>query len=42
MPDPYGTEVGNSAEIPDWYEERWLLTFTATRYYTRGMEDQFG
>ncbi|KAI3962227.1 hypothetical protein MKX01_030777 [Papaver californicum] len=40
VPDPYGLEVGNPAEIPDGYEERWLINVHAID--TRGVEDQFG
>ncbi|KAK4395443.1 hypothetical protein Sango_1698600 [Sesamum angolense] len=38
VPDPYGIEVGNPADIPDGYEERWLLNVHATD--TRGAEDK--
>ncbi|XP_062091495.1 uncharacterized protein LOC133797568 [Humulus lupulus] len=40
VPDPYGVEVGNPAEIPDGYEERWLLNVHAID--TRGAVDIFG
>ncbi|KAI3952762.1 hypothetical protein MKW92_035291 [Papaver armeniacum] len=40
VPDPYGIEVGNPAEIPDGYEERWLINLHAIDL--RGVEDQFG
>ncbi|XP_026441901.1 uncharacterized protein LOC113341090 isoform X2 [Papaver somniferum] len=40
VPDPYGIEVGNPAEIPDGYEERWLLNVHAID--TRGVEDRLG
>ncbi|KAL0342207.1 UNVERIFIED_CONTAM: hypothetical protein Scaly_1883300 [Sesamum calycinum] len=38
VPDPYGIEVGNPADIPDGYEERWLLNVHAID--TRGAEDK--
>ncbi|KAF6134019.1 hypothetical protein GIB67_038310 [Kingdonia uniflora] len=40
VPDPYGIEVGNPGEIPDGYEERWLLNVHAID--TRGVEDRLG
>ncbi|KAA8542041.1 hypothetical protein F0562_023193 [Nyssa sinensis] len=40
VPDPYGIEVGNPAEIPAGYEERWLLNVHAID--TRGAEDKLG
>ncbi|KAK4436716.1 hypothetical protein Salat_0005500 [Sesamum alatum] len=40
VPDPYGIEVGNPADIPDGYEERWLLNVHAID--TRGAEDKLG
>ncbi|XP_060962908.1 uncharacterized protein LOC115705647 [Cannabis sativa] len=40
VPDPYGVEVGNPAEIPDGYEERWLLNVHAID--TRGTVDGLG
>ncbi|MCL7042142.1 hypothetical protein MKW94_011884 [Papaver nudicaule] len=40
VPDPYGIEVGNPADIPDGYEERWLINVHAIDL--RGVEDQFG
>ncbi|KAL6003513.1 hypothetical protein ACLOJK_023744 [Asimina triloba] len=40
VPDPYGIEVGNPAEIPDGYEERWLLNVHAID--TRGVVDRMG
>ncbi|CAK9163219.1 unnamed protein product [Ilex paraguariensis] len=40
VPDPYGIEVGNLAEIPDGYEEKWLLNVHAID--TRGVEDRLG
>uniref|UniRef100_A0A803NVP9 Stress up-regulated Nod 19 protein n=1 Tax=Cannabis sativa TaxID=3483 RepID=A0A803NVP9_CANSA len=40
VPDPYGVEVGNPAEIPDGYEERWLLNVHAID--TRGAVDGLG
>ncbi|KAK4436715.1 hypothetical protein Salat_0005400 [Sesamum alatum] len=38
--DPYGIEVGNPADIPHGYEERWLLHVHAID--TRGAEDKLG
>ncbi|KAM7475814.1 hypothetical protein LguiB_023057 [Lonicera macranthoides] len=40
VPDPYGIEVGNLAEIPSGYEGRWLLNVHAID--TRGAEDSLG
>ncbi|KAK8952261.1 hypothetical protein KSP39_PZI003877 [Platanthera zijinensis] len=40
VPDPYGIEVGNPTEIPEGYEERWLLNVHAID--TRGVEDRLG
>ncbi|XP_062091494.1 uncharacterized protein LOC133797567 [Humulus lupulus] len=40
VPDPYGVEVGNPAEIPDGYEERWLVNVHAID--TRGAVDGLG
>ncbi|KAG6666484.1 hypothetical protein CIPAW_01G033600 [Carya illinoinensis] len=40
VPDPYGIEVGNPAEIPAGYEEGWLLNVHAID--TRGVEDKLG
>ncbi|PON97491.1 Stress up-regulated Nod [Trema orientale] len=40
VPDPYGIEVGNPAEIPDGFEERWLMNVHAID--TRGAEDSLG
>uniref|UniRef100_A0A5B7A7W4 Stress up-regulated Nod 19 n=1 Tax=Davidia involucrata TaxID=16924 RepID=A0A5B7A7W4_DAVIN len=40
VPDPYGIEVGNPAEIPAGYEERWLMNVHAID--TRGAEDRLG
>ncbi|KAJ9163975.1 hypothetical protein P3X46_023594 [Hevea brasiliensis] len=40
VPDPYGIEIGNPAEIPAGYEERWLLNVHAID--TRGAEDKLG
>ncbi|KAM6583957.1 hypothetical protein CsatB_010959 [Cannabis sativa] len=40
VPDPYGIEVGNPAEIPDGFEEKWLLNVHAID--TRGAEDGLG
>ena len=40
VPDPYGIEVGNPADIPAGYEEGWLLNVHAID--TRGVEDKLG
>ncbi|KAK8966649.1 hypothetical protein KSP40_PGU011249 [Platanthera guangdongensis] len=40
VPDPYGIEIGNPAEIPQGYQERWLLNVHAID--TRGVEDRLG
>ncbi|CAN0908891.1 hypothetical protein LINGRAHAP2_LOCUS25521 [Linum grandiflorum] len=40
VPDPYGIEVGDPAEIPDGYEEKWMLNVHAID--TRGVEDRLG
>nr|XP_048334090.1 uncharacterized protein LOC107423500 [Ziziphus jujuba var. spinosa] len=40
VPDPFGVEVGNAAEIPSGYEEKWLLNVHAID--TRGVEDKLG
>nr|XP_027125076.1 uncharacterized protein LOC113741681 [Coffea arabica]XP_027125077.1 uncharacterized protein LOC113741681 [Coffea arabica]XP_027125079.1 uncharacterized protein LOC113741681 [Coffea arabica] len=40
VPDPYGIEVGNPAEIPAGYEEGWILNLHAID--TRGAEDKLG
>ncbi|KAJ4837608.1 hypothetical protein Tsubulata_039297 [Turnera subulata] len=40
VPDPYGIEIGNPAEIPAGYQERWLLNIHAID--TRGVEDKLG
>lgn len=40
VPDPYGIEIGNPADIPDGYEEKWLLNVHAID--TRGAEDKLG
>ncbi|RAL41454.1 hypothetical protein DM860_010248 [Cuscuta australis] len=40
VPDPYGIEVGNVEEIPDGYEEGWLLNLHEID--TRGAVDRSG
>ncbi|KAL5566013.1 hypothetical protein UlMin_029177 [Ulmus minor] len=40
VPDPFGIELGNPAEIPKGYEERWMLNVHAID--TRGAEDKLG
>ncbi|KAK9684372.1 hypothetical protein RND81_10G205700 [Saponaria officinalis] len=40
VPDPYAIEVGNPAEIPEGYEERWMLNVHAID--TRNVVDKLG
>ncbi|KAK9926500.1 hypothetical protein M0R45_023728 [Rubus argutus] len=40
VPDPFGIEIGNPAEIPAGYEEKWMLNVHAID--TRGAEDRLG
>ncbi|XP_057421010.1 uncharacterized protein LOC130715036 [Lotus japonicus] len=40
IPDPFGIEVGNPDEIPEGYEEKWMLNVHAID--TRGVEDKLG
>ncbi|XVF08571.1 hypothetical protein REPUB_Repub07fG0014800 [Reevesia pubescens] len=40
VPDPYGIEIGNPAEIPSGFEERWVINVHAID--TRGVEDKLG
>ncbi|KAK8657841.1 hypothetical protein V6N13_036060 [Hibiscus sabdariffa] len=40
IPDPYGIEIGNPAEIPSGFEEQWMLNVHAID--TRGVEDKLG
>lgn len=40
VPDPYAIEVGNPADVPKGYEERWLLNVHAID--TRGVVDRLG
>ncbi|XP_028755641.1 uncharacterized protein LOC114715009 isoform X2 [Neltuma alba] len=40
IPEPFGIEVGNPAEMPDGYEEKWWLNVHAID--TRGVEDRLG
>ncbi|KAH9617481.1 hypothetical protein KSS87_022935 [Heliosperma pusillum] len=40
VPDPYAIQVGNPAEIPPGYEERWMLNVHAID--TRGAIDKLG
>lgn len=40
IPDPYGIEIGNPAEIPDGYEEKWLFNIHAID--TRGAVERLG
>lgn len=40
VPDPYGIEIGNPADIPAGFEEQWMLNVHAID--TRGVEDRLG
>ncbi|XWS37024.1 hypothetical protein CRYUN_Cryun19dG0008200 [Craigia yunnanensis] len=40
IPDPYGIEIGNPADIPSRFEERWGINVHAID--TRGVEDRMG
>ncbi|MED6118854.1 hypothetical protein PIB30_006347 [Stylosanthes scabra] len=40
IPDPFGLEIGNPAEVPEGYEEKWYLNIHAID--TRGVEDKLG
>ncbi|KAL4341120.1 hypothetical protein GQ457_08G034600 [Hibiscus cannabinus] len=40
IPDPYGIEIGNPAEIPSGFEETWAINVHAID--TRGVEDMIG
>ncbi|GMI95386.1 hypothetical protein like AT5G61820 [Hibiscus trionum] len=40
IPDPYGIEIGNPAEIPSGFEETWVINVHAID--TRGVEDTMG
>lgn len=40
IPGPYGIEVGNPGDVPDGYEEKWMLNVHAID--TRGAEDKLG
>lgn len=40
IPDPYGIEIGNPAEIPDGYEEKWFFNIHAID--TRGAVERLG
>ncbi|GAV81753.1 SURNod19 domain-containing protein [Cephalotus follicularis] len=40
IPDPYGIEIGDSKEIPEGFEEKWMLNVHAID--TRGVEDRLG
>ncbi|KAJ6672141.1 STRESS UP-REGULATED NOD 19 PROTEIN [Salix viminalis] len=40
IPDPYAIEIGNPAEIPEGYEEKWMLNVHAID--TRGAVDRLG
>jgi hypothetical protein len=40
IPDPFGIEIGNPEEIPEGFEEKWLVNVHAID--TRGAEDRLG
>jgi hypothetical protein len=40
IPDPFGTEIGNPAEVPEGFEEKWFVNVHAID--TRGAEDKLG
>ncbi|XP_045820184.1 uncharacterized protein LOC123913472 [Trifolium pratense] len=40
IPDPFGIEIGNPIEIPEGFEEKWLVNIHAID--TRGAEDKLG
>ncbi|XWS37021.1 hypothetical protein CRYUN_Cryun19dG0007900 [Craigia yunnanensis] len=40
IPDPYGIEIGNPADIPSGFEERWRINVHAID--TRSVEDRMG
>jgi len=40
IPDPYGIEIGSPKDIPEGYEEKWMLNVHAID--TRGVEDKLG
>uniref|UniRef100_A0A6N2N0U4 Stress up-regulated Nod 19 protein n=1 Tax=Salix viminalis TaxID=40686 RepID=A0A6N2N0U4_SALVM len=40
IPDPYAIEIGNPAEIPEGYEEKWMINVHAID--TRGAVDRLG
>ncbi|KAJ1394901.1 Stress up-regulated Nod 19 [Sesbania bispinosa] len=40
IPDPFGIVVGDPAEIPEGYEEKWMVNVHAID--TRGVEDKLG
>ncbi|CAJ2677949.1 unnamed protein product [Trifolium pratense] len=40
IPDPFGIEIGNPAEIPEGFEEKWMVNIHAID--TRGAEDKSG
>ncbi|KAK7260435.1 hypothetical protein RIF29_26470 [Crotalaria pallida] len=40
IPHPFGIEIGNPDEIPDGYEEKWMVNIHAID--TRGAEDKMG
>ncbi|CAI8590375.1 unnamed protein product [Vicia faba] len=40
IPDPYGVEIGNPEEVPQGYEEKWLINVHAID--TRGVKDRMG
>ncbi|CAK8578142.1 unnamed protein product [Lathyrus sativus] len=40
IPDPFGIEIGNPEEVPEGFEEKWMLNIHAID--TRGAEDKMG
>ncbi|KAL5054669.1 hypothetical protein RYX36_035351, partial [Vicia faba] len=40
IPDPFGIEIGNPKEIPEGFEDKWLVNIHAID--TRGTEDKLG
>ncbi|XP_058731311.1 uncharacterized protein LOC131603079 [Vicia villosa] len=40
IPDPFGVEIGNPEDVPEGFEEKWLVNIHAID--TRGAEDKLG
>ncbi|MCI66361.1 stress up-regulated Nod 19 protein, partial [Trifolium medium] len=40
IPDPFGIEIGNPTEIPEGFEEKWMVNVHAID--TRDAEDKSG